>query len=55
MTKIKEALSVLMLCAPVFTAAATTRMIHKWWTSSIYMFCLFSREKKNRHKLWKVY
>ena len=38
---LKEDLSVLMLCAP-----SNRRRIRKWRTSSIFVFCPFSREKK---------
>ena len=50
-----------MLCVPVFKLAAIfvsyvyLRIIWKWQTSSIFVFWQFSPEKKNWHKLRKVY
>ena len=37
------------LCACVYVGS-----IRKWWTLTIFMFCPFSCEKKNQHKLRKV-
>ena len=42
-----EAISVLMLCAPINLGRPFMR---KWWTSSIFVFCPFSLEKN-----WKTH
>ena len=46
---LKEALSQLMLWA-----LSNHYIVQKWWNLGIFVFCLFSCEKKNWHKLKKL-